>query len=209
MARWFLLVVGLLLNLLSSSSSASAQGLAVLWIDPVQGPICAGPLGPGPCAAVAQWITNHPPLPQVGLPRPPNLPSVYQAPGGGGPVPVPSNIQPLTATIPVRSVDGAIQCAQLTGQARQVNVDAFLTCTRGALVLSRDSTILVNCVEHANGDETRLATCAGRGVIGDQLTEDQIRMFNCAADHAGDQDDFAGCIANGLGHVDGIPDMPF
>lgn len=39
------------------AGSAAAQQL--LFNDPMQGPICSGPLGPGPCAAVMQYIRNQ------------------------------------------------------------------------------------------------------------------------------------------------------
>jgi len=37
----------------------SFGGLIVVGWDPVLGPICAGPLGPGPCAQVQQYILNQ------------------------------------------------------------------------------------------------------------------------------------------------------
>jgi hypothetical protein len=61
---------------------ADSQGLQVLWVDPVQGPICAGPLGPGQCPLVAQWIMAHGgQLP--GAPPPNSLPTVLPLPPNG------------------------------------------------------------------------------------------------------------------------------
>jgi hypothetical protein len=198
-----LLVAGTIFFITGVASTSSAQGLPpspqrlpILWYDPVQGPICAGPLGPGPCALVAQWIVAHQGRPPVGTPRPGPFPPTYPSPTG--PFPAQPNIDPLLGTIPAHSAAGAIQCAQMTEQANQVNVDTFLTCTRGALVLDRDSMTLVNCVEHANGDESRLAACAGGGIIGSRLTPDQMKAVNCAAQNSTDEDGFAGCIARGL-----------
>lgn len=33
----------------------------VLWYDPQLGPMCSGPLGPGPCAAVQQYMQQQMP----------------------------------------------------------------------------------------------------------------------------------------------------
>src|SRR6201996_9508283 len=89
------------------AAAAAAQGLQIIGNGP-QGPICAGPLGPGPCAAVQQWIMTHPaPTPMVGplpppvvaplpppailppamLPPPPVVPAQI-APGGPGITPI-------------------------------------------------------------------------------------------------------------------------
>jgi hypothetical protein len=40
----------------------------IIWTDQTNGPICAGPLGAGPCTAVWQWMASHqtqPPQPTV------------------------------------------------------------------------------------------------------------------------------------------------
>jgi hypothetical protein len=52
------------------------QALQILWVDPIAGPICAGPMGPGPCARVQQFLQRQgrnstplrlPPLQQIGF----------------------------------------------------------------------------------------------------------------------------------------------
>lgn len=50
------LVFSIIALTLGISSSAPGQQLQVIQQDPVLGPICAGPLGPGPCQAVQQYI---------------------------------------------------------------------------------------------------------------------------------------------------------
>lgn len=53
-----------------------SQSLQILWVDPMAGPICAGPLGPGPCAQIQQYLQQQgqtapqltlPPLQQIGF----------------------------------------------------------------------------------------------------------------------------------------------
>lgn len=184
------------LSLMIAPRVAQAQALQVLWVDPAQGPICAGPLGPGPCQAVAQWIAAHGGQ-SVGIPLPNNLPTILPAPPNGT-VPSVAGIPPANASISSDSVAGAIQCAQMTGQSLQPDVDKFLVCTRGALVLNKDSATLLSCVEQANGNTSNLAACAGRGIIGSRLTPDQLKAVNCAAENSDDAEGFAGCLANGL-----------
>ncbi len=68
---------------ISAPVLASAQPLQVIGNHPVAGPICAGPLGPGPCAAVQQYILNH-------SQQQPSAPRVLPMPGapGAGPAPI-------------------------------------------------------------------------------------------------------------------------
>jgi hypothetical protein len=188
MQRFLILASFLLLAVVPQ---ARAQMLQVLWIDPVQGPICAGPLGPGPCPIVANYIATH----GQGSVGPINnqLPNTLPIPQGGG-VPQVGNIPDLSMSVSSDQVMGAIQCAQMTGQSTQVNVDAFLVCTHGAVVLNKDSAMLVSCAEQANGNTFALAQCAGRGVIGSKLTPSQFKAVDCAARHSDDEDSFAGCL---------------
>src|SRR5579871_294918 len=195
MPKLLLLMAAAMIMLVGTPALTFAQGLQILWYDPARGPICAGPLGPGPCALVAQWIANHQPAPHFGpLGAAPAVP----LPQSNGSIPVPSEMSPLTVTLPTNSVTGALQCAQMTGQNQQVNVNTFLACTRGALVLNQDSMTLVNCAEQANGNASTLATCAGQGIIGSRLTQDQTKVVGCASRHSDDEDDFASCVAQGL-----------
>jgi hypothetical protein len=166
-----------------------AQNLQVLFVDPQQGPICAGPLGPGPCAMVAQWIATHGQI----APLPNQFPNTMPIPPGGA-APSISNIPALNTSISTNVVTGAVQCAQMTGQTLQPDVDKFLMCTRGAVVLNQDAATLVSCAEQANGDTTNLALCAGKNVIGAQLNDSQMKAVSCVAQHARDENGFAGCI---------------
>jgi hypothetical protein len=177
--------------------AASAQTLQVLWVDPMQGPICAGPLGPGPCPVVAQWIATHGGLWPGGQAAGSPSPMVVPVPADGS-MPSLGDIPPLNASVTSDAVAGAVQCAQMTGQDQQPDIQKFLVCTRGAIALDRDSALLLSCVEQANGNASNLANCAGRGILGSKLAPDQMKAVNCATQNVDDADDFAGCIANGL-----------
>ena len=170
---------------------ARAQTLQVLWVDPQAGPICAGPIGPGPCPVVANWIMTHSQQ-AVGMPMNNNLPTVIPLPQPG--TPFTPNIPALNNAVSVGSVPGAIQCAQMTQQNQQVDVDTFLVCTHGAVALRPDDSMLVSCAEQANGDTTTLAQCAGRGVIASKLNPSQMKAVDCAFKNSDDEDGFAGCI---------------
>lgn len=181
-----------LIFFLFAATSAYTQALQVLWVDPAQGPICAGPLGPGPCQVVANYMAAHG-FQAVGVPLNNQLPNVLPVPpAGGGPLVV--NMPDLNSSVLVNQVPGAIQCAQMTGQDRQVNVDAFLVCTRGAIVLNQDSATLVSCAEQANGETNALAQCAGRGLIASRLTPNQMKAVDCVVKDSDDEDSFASCL---------------
>lgn len=193
--------VGRLLSLMLIATFpglVQAQALQVVWIDPIRGPYCAGPLGPGPCAQVAQWMATRG-VQSIGIPLPNTLPTTLPMQPGGAPPSI-DGMQPLNMSISAHApeVIGAAQCAQLTGQSQQIDVNSFLVCTRGALVLDKDSATIVSCLEQANGNRNNLVQCAGRGIIGSKLNPDQLKAVNCAAKNSDDADDFADCIANGL-----------
>ena len=49
------LILAVLASIIAAAGS-HAQPLPVIGNDPRFGPICAGPLGPGPCADVARYL---------------------------------------------------------------------------------------------------------------------------------------------------------
>lgn len=168
------------------STSLEAQMLQVLWVDQINGPICSGPLGPGPCGAVAQYMQRQGFGGQIQSPQTPSS------------VNSPPDIAPLETSLVSNSADGAIQCAQLLAQNRNLNTQTFLTCTRGALALSQDSATLLSCVEQANSDTNQLALCAGRNIIGAKLNQDQMKAIGCITQSGGQANVFASCVADGF-----------
>jgi hypothetical protein len=191
------LLIAFVVLVLPHTATAQAA-LQILWVDPVQGPICAGPMGPGPCQLVAQWIATHGGQ-SVGIPLPNSMSTTMRF-RPGGPMPSIAGIPPLDASVSASAsaIAGAAQCAQLTGQHQRPDVERFMVCTRGAVVLNRDSAMLVSCAEQANGSTANLAQCAGRSIIGSKLTQDQMKAVNCATENGDDANDFAECIANNL-----------
>jgi len=131
------------LSVVCATEPANAQ--QVIGFQPGIGPICMGPLGPGPCALVQRWILTHPggvplppaqgvPLPSaqaVPVPAASNLAQIYQAPAQFE-ASVPGVMSPF---VPDR-VAGAVRCAQMTQQNVQVDANTFLVCTRGAATSS-------------------------------------------------------------------------
>ena len=96
------------------------------------------------------------------------------------------------------NVSGALQCAQMTAQNVRVDGDAFLGCTRMALVLDQDSMAVVNCAELAKGDTSSFGVCAGKALIGRRLSPQQNGVIQCAVQNSDDDDEFANCISPGL-----------
>ncbi|WP_424139644.1 hypothetical protein [Roseomonas chloroacetimidivorans] len=78
--------LGGFLALGSGASPAAAQ--QQIGFHPMHGPICSGPLGPGPCADVIRWMqANGMGNGGFGMPGP-----VGQGPGGGPGVPAGTNL---------------------------------------------------------------------------------------------------------------------
>jgi hypothetical protein len=92
-------VIVIIIGSIICAALVFAQQLQVIGNDSVAGPICAGPLGPGPCAAVQQYILNQ----QQGQPGPRRVLPIPGVPGAGSP--------PLMA--------GAHSRLQLTARSRR------------------------------------------------------------------------------------------
>jgi hypothetical protein len=176
---------------------------------PGVGPICAGPLGPGPCAAVHQYLmsmtSNAPRLPVV---TPQDLRMVNNLPGVGpvcqgplGAVPC-SQVQqqrldsfsgplPSQASFGVSPGLDAVQLAQQC--AAKVGLDAtlFAACTGRQAVLPANLHKVVDCAVESRETED-FAKCAA-GPLGIRLSDDQQTAVTCAVDSSGDRDDFIEC----------------
>jgi hypothetical protein len=100
-------------------------------------------------------------------------------------------INPSQMSVQAGNVSGALQCAQMTAQNVRVDGDAFLGCTRMALVLDQDSIAVVNCAKLAKGDTSSFGVCAGKALIGSQLSPQQNGVIQCAVQNSDDDDEFA------------------
>jgi hypothetical protein len=179
------------------TTAAAAQGLQVMGNGPL-GPICAGPLGPGPCAQVQQWIMTHsapppvvaplPPPTITPLPPPPVLPpvaSVQAVPGGPGITP----IRPGAS-----SQEIAVACAQ----ARGADVAGFVECTGAQVILQQRDHSVLDCAVSSR-TKVDFAQCAAEKA-GIRLNSDQRILASCAMKSGGEEDDFISCASSIVGN---------
>jgi hypothetical protein len=220
MVRLLICIVlsGLSCLMLATEKPLQAQGLRVIANDPVQGPICAGHLGPGPCAQVQQYIATHLMAGQTFHALP------LQGPAGnpGAVPPVPLGVGNVQLNGTARQI--AINCAQRSG----TDVRGFVACAQGNLILpqreqavldcavssrterefavcaapnlgislTKDQRVLADCAMQSDGDEEDFVSCAGSGLVASRLSPDQKAVLNCAANANGDVSDFASCSAS-------------
>lgn len=252
----------LIIAVLLAANSGQAQPLQVIGNDPRFGPICAGPLGPGPCADVARYLAmNQRGLPPLGMPSQPlpsGMPELQQigfVPGVGpicagplGPGPcaaiqqylmtmatnaprlqviAPQDlrmVQNLQGVGPVcQGPSGAVPCAQVQQQrldsfsgqlpsqasfglpagldavqlarqcASKVGLDAtsFAACTGRQVVLPASLHKVVECAVQSRETEG-FAKCAA-GPLGIRLSDDQQTAATCAMDSGGNRNEFVQC----------------
>jgi hypothetical protein len=173
-----------------------AQNLQIIGNGP-GGRICMGPMGPGPCALVQQWIMTHPlPPPRGMLPAQPILPPTYQLPSvpGAAVAAGAPTFNPSARLAPGASPqDIAMACAQARGQ----DVAGFVECTGAKVILpSRDQQVLECAVSSTSTED--FANCSAPKV-GINLTDNQRILANCAMNASGDEDKFSACADTIMG----------
>jgi len=208
-----------LVSVVAFAPPATSQGLPVIGMGP-EGPICAGPRGPAPCAVIQQWMTQQGQMPPNGPPMGP--PRVRPCRRRTGWHPRPQRCRMSDRGHPRRQI--ALACAQ----ARGTNVAGFVECTGAQVILpqtnhavlecavssrtnenfavcaadkagirlTRDQRILANCAMRSKGDEDEFTDCA-KSIVGNYLTKDQQAVLSCAED-ASSSSDFASCAARRL-----------
>lgn len=191
-------LVGTLSVFLMVTTGLHAQGLVILRVDPVLGPICAGPLGPGPCAQVQQWILTH----QV----PGGLPPSFPGPGGPVPLPGPNFSNRGGGPLGVPTIPGISGGVQLTGPVQQIaincaqrsgtDVRAFEACAQNNVILPQRTQAVLDCAVSSRDSQT-FAECAAPN-LGVKLTDKQRVIADCAMQSAGDEDEFISCAGSGL-----------
>jgi len=199
-----------LMIFMAASVAAEAQ---VIGFHPQLGPICGSPAGPMPCAMAP------PPFPVPPFPSPPPLLQPLPPPvaagqlGGFPPIPPPrgsaqATIPPprevlfplprsigIEASASASSVRGAVECARLTQSAPISRVDAFLVCTRGAIVLDKRDAALVKCAERFSGNQKNMKECAQNAVLDSILGHREREIVACASQSDGDRQEFLTCLA--------------
>jgi hypothetical protein len=182
------------------TSAAVSQGLQVIGNGP-QGPICAGPRGPGPCAQVQQWIMTHPPSPPVMAPLPPRMVAPLPPPPAMLPPPpvVPVQAAPSGPGIePIRPGASSQEVAFACARARGVDVAGFVECTGAEVILQQREHSVLDCAvsSRTNAD---FALCAATNA-GITLNSDQRVLANCAMKSDGEEDDFISCASSIVGN---------
>ena len=192
-----------------SPFQAGMPPLQQIGFVPGVGPICAGPLGPGPCAAVQQYLlsmaNNAPQLPVV---TPQDLRVVKNLAGVGpvcqgptGSVPC-SQLQqqrldsfsgslPAQASFGVSPGLGAVQLARECAAKVGLDTTLFAACTGRQVVLPTKLHKVIDCAVESEETED-FASCAA-GSFGIKLSDDQQTVASCAIDSSGDEDDFINC----------------
>ena len=230
-----LFLVAFAMVMLVASQSTVAQPMQVIGNDPRFGPICAGPLGPGPCADVARYLAmQQQRLPPPGAPLPlppPGMPPVQQigfTPGVGpicagplGPGPCAAvqqyllslapNAAPMQVATPqdlrmTRNLPGvgpvcqgpmgAVPC----GQVQQQRVDSFSgplpsQASFGVPAGLGPADLARQCAAKVGLDTTLFAACTGRQAV---LPGNLHKVVDCAVESRMTED-FAKCAAGPLG----------
>jgi hypothetical protein len=189
---------------------AFAQPLQVIGNDPVAGPICAGPLGPGLCAAVQQYILDQQRLRQGGLPPAHPVPAVP----GTGPAAINGGSAQQIAlacaqhagtdvglfaacagqnVILPQNQEAVLDCAVSNSTAQE-----FASCAAPhfGIQLSNNQRIVADCAMQSQGDRNDFLRCAGARFANQSLTPEQQAVLNCASNANGSASDFASCAAS-------------
>jgi hypothetical protein len=88
----------------------------------------------------------------------------------------------------------AADCAIRT----QGQIGPFTQCVEGHVVLPPAQMALVECASAEGRDTSSFAECAGRRVVGPQLSRDQRRAIDCAKQSDGDRERFASCLGQAV-----------
>ena len=159
----------------SQGQSGPAAQLQIIGNSP-NGSICNGPLGPGLCTAVLQYVQQHPP----GHTIPQGTPQLYQP-------------QTFSNTGSQAQALG-IKCAQQS----EGNLDDFVSCAGQQVVLSENQQIMVDCAARSDGTASGFITCTGGSVVANRLNPDQQIVVQCIVETGGQPWAAAGCAATQL-----------
>ena len=133
------------------------------------GQICNGPLGPGLCTVVSQYIQQHPP----GYVTPQGMPQLYQA--------------QTYSDIGSAAQDLGIKCAQQSAG----NIDAFVSCAGQQVVLPENEQIMIDCASRSGGTLEGFMSCSGQALLEKNLNQDQQIIVDCAGRSNGAIESFA------------------
>ena len=213
-SQWISILLACLVSI-----SVSSEPLKVIGNDPVTGPICAGPLGPGPCQAVARYIQaqNSPRrLPLTVIAQQPGIGPICAGPLGPAPCAVieqyllrlqsgvlPAPVTPNQMAIvqnnsnfgPIcRGANDPTPCSMLQQQLLD-NQSGVLLAPANITSTTTVTELAQECARRAGMDVRGFAACYGQRII---LPADQQRVLKCAVTSQ-KVPEFANCAAPLLG----------
>jgi esterase/lipase superfamily enzyme len=205
--------------------SANAQQLPVLSNDPRLGPICMGPMGPGPCATIQKYLLEQqnsqvnlqfkPQQLQV-IANDPTQGPICNGPLGPGPCAAiqqyfldrsgPTVPQPQTFGLPdtnsLSPQQLAIRCAQLAN----LDVSAFVGCAGQRMILSPDQQALLDCAVSSTTSQVFAACAAPK--LGIRLSNMSQIAAQCAMKSSGKENEFLECTRSVSGGQSLMPAQP-
>jgi hypothetical protein len=184
--------------------------LQIVGNDPWVGPICAGPLGPGPCVAVQLYLlrlSGQLPSPTFNLEQlqvinngVPGVGPICNGPLGAGPCALVQqyildhSTQTSVAPPPTISDGGpqrlAIECARRAG----LNTAGFASCAGQQVILSENQHAVLNCAVSPSTAQA-FAECAAPQ-LGIRLSDKQRQIAGCAMKSRGDTSNFLSCAGS-------------
>jgi hypothetical protein len=195
--------------------------LQTLATIPGSGQICAGPVGPAPCAVIREYL-----LQLSGREAPPPAPNLKQAAvtkkvegigtmcnGPFGPAPCGlvqqyaldrHDPQSYLSSIKSQATDAqqmAVECAK----AAKLDTVAFASCTGHRLVLTEQQHAVLDCAVGSQTAQT-FAVCAAPH-FGVRISDDQRITADCATQSKGGGEAFLKCTASAYTSKDLTPDQ--
>ena len=193
--------------------AAQLYPLQQIGLIPGVGPICAGPLGPGPCEAIRADLMQQQPgaAPSPGQPLDPTHPQLVSNNGTSsqamcsgplGPVPCTllgqMSLDRFSGQIPSASSFAipmigndpqklAIPCARRVG----LDIDQFAGCAGQQIILPHDQQAVLDCAVSSQ-DTASFANCAAPN-LGIRIPDDQRVLAQCAMRSRGDRNAFVTC----------------
>ncbi|MCK1519379.1 hypothetical protein [Bradyrhizobium sp. 17] len=172
-------------------------------------PLCMGPLGPGPCEAIRNYLMQQQPGAPALQPIDPARPQLVNAGSASQPicngplgqtpcnlvgqisldrqsgqVPSPSSFGVAGGGDPQRT---AVECAKRVG----LDVVQFAGCAGQQVILPQNQQKVLDCAVSSR-DSVSFATCAAPN-LGIRLSDDQRVLAQCAMKSNGDRTSFLGC----------------
>jgi len=193
------------------SAAAVTPSLQVIGNDPNVGPICSGPLGPGPCAAIAHYLAMQ----RSGIPpnagfdplqpiqvinrNQPTVGPLCRGPQGPTPCSIVQQLKldhsdssvPPTAEFNIPAGLSASQLGAECARRSGLDVTIFVGCTDRKIILRSNEQKVLDCAI-STPSAHKFADCAA-GPLGISLSQEQYALASCAWKSRGEEISFAPC----------------